>query len=132
MGSFRPRTASAGLRAPALDERLALRRIPLTRPWHQGDADRHHISNAAELLGLANCDHDAVRIIMAARVRLRLLRMLRQTPEVRDNVRRIARARDVLLKTVVELYPYPNTARYFSVEKAIHGLPAHAGGREST
>ena len=65
----------------------------------------------ASVLGLAGYDHDAVRIIMAAQLRLRLLRMRRQTPDVRDRARRIARARDVLLRTAVQLQHSPASPR---------------------
>jgi hypothetical protein len=130
MSSFRPRTATARLGVPALDERLAAWQTSRTIPGNLGCGVRHHVGDEAKLLGLEDYDHDAVRIIMAARVRLRLLRMMRQTPEVRDNVRRVARARDVLLQNVVELYPHP--ARQFPVEKALRGVAAIAGGREST
>lgn len=64
----------------------------------------------ASVLGLAGCHHDAARIIMAAQFRLRLLRMERQTPDIRNRVRRIARARDVLLRTAVQLQHAPASA----------------------
>lgn len=72
---------------------------------------REDFNDDAALLGLAGYDHDAVRIIMAAQLRLRLLRMRRQTPDVRDRARRIARARDVLLRTAVQLQHPPASPR---------------------
>ena len=75
-------------------------------PRQGGDFDDN-----ASVLGLAGYDHNAVRIIMAAQLRLRLLRMRRQTPDVRDRARRIARARDVLLRTAVQLQHPPASPR---------------------
>jgi len=75
-------------------------------PRQGGDFDDN-----ASVLGLAGFDQDAVRIIMAAQLRLRLLRMRRQTPDVRDRARRIARARDVLLRTTVQLQHPPASPR---------------------
>ncbi len=77
---------------------------PPPRQWGEFDDD-------ASLLGLAGYDHDAVRIIMAAQLRLGLLRMRRQTAEVRDRARRIARARDMLLRTAVQLQHPPASPR---------------------
>lgn len=85
-------TKTSRLRVPALEDRLAM------HPPRRADCE-----DSASLLGLSGYDHDAVRIIMAAQVRLRVLRMTRQTSETRERVRRIARARDTLLQTAVHL-----------------------------
>lgn len=79
-------------RVSVLEDRLAL------QPPQRGDCE-----DSASLLGLSGYNHDAVRIIMAAQVRLRVLRMTRQTVEIRERVRRIAHARDALLQTAVHL-----------------------------
>jgi hypothetical protein len=88
----------------ALDDRIAAHRPPVG-DGQGSPSSGSRIDDDASLLGLSGYDHDAVRIIMAAQLRLRVLRMKRQTPEVRDRVRRIARARDVLLRTATLLDP---------------------------
>lgn len=56
----------------------------------------------AALLGIGVQECDAARIIMAARVRLRLLRQSEPPMQVRSRVKQIMRARDVLLLSAVQ------------------------------
>ncbi|MBL6831218.1 MAG: hypothetical protein ISQ70_07355 [Pirellulales bacterium] len=108
----------SGEKSPATGQK-ALIDIDDAAPWRRLGIDTMEppprqggdFDDNASVLGLAGYDHNAVRIIMAAQLRLRLLRMRRQTPDVRDRARRIARARDVLLRTAVQLQHPPASPR---------------------
>jgi len=107
----RSKTAFAAvLGLPAIDERRPARPVGREERKKTSTTD-HRISDDASLLGLSGYDHDAVRIIMAAQIRLRMLRLRRQTPEIRDRARRISRARDMLLRTAVWMQPAASSAR---------------------
>lgn len=107
----RSKTAFAAVQGiPAIDERRSSRLQGRVEGKKTSTAD-HRISDDASLLGLSGYDHDAVRIIMAAQIRLRILRLRRQTPEIRDRARRISRARDMLLRTAVGMQPADSSAR---------------------
>lgn len=59
-------------------------------------------SDFADLLGVGVQERDAARIIMAAQLRLRLLRQSQPPRCVRNRARQIMQARDVLLRSAVQ------------------------------
>lgn len=61
----------------------------------------------ADLLGIGGQECDAARIIMAAQVRLRLLRQSQPPRHARDRAQQIMQARDVLLRSAVEATHVP-------------------------
>lgn len=65
----------------------------------------------AALLGLSGQEHDASRIIMAARVRLQLIRRAYGLRESRRRAQQIKQARDALLITAVAASPASRFAR---------------------
>lgn len=83
--------------------------IPSSRvSYFRGDADSSGSpSEFADLLGIGRQECDAARIIMAARVRLRLLRQSQPPRYVRDRAQQIMQARDVLLRSAVEATHVP-------------------------
>lgn len=60
------------------------------------------VDQSATVLGVPQIERDASRIIMAAQLRLRLLRQSPQTRHVRFRVAEVTHARDVLLRRAVE------------------------------
>lgn len=78
--------------------------LPVSRlPFFRNEEDRcGSPAEFAALLGIGGQERDAARIIMAAQLRLRLLRQSHPPRYVRDRAKQIMQARDVLLRSAVE------------------------------
>lgn len=107
------RRARASVVPPATDVGTDVQRRPSTMPmsrtsFFRGDADGGGSpAEFANLLGIGGQECDAARIIMAAQVRLRLLRQSQPPRHVRDRAQQIMQARDVLLRSAVEATHVP-------------------------
>jgi len=77
----------------------------------QAEKQSSDAGQSATVLGVPQVERDASRIIMAAQLRLRLLRQSPQTRHVRFRVAEVTHARDVLLRRAVEFSQTPAARR---------------------
>jgi hypothetical protein len=77
----------------------------------QAEKQSSDAGQSATVLGVPQVERDASRIIMAAQLRLRLLRQSPQTRHVRFRVAAVTHARDVLLRRAVEFSQTPAARR---------------------
>lgn len=98
------RRARASVVPSAKDVQRRTSTMPVSRtPFFRGEADGGDLpADFAALLGIGGQERDAARIIMAAQLRLRLLRQSQPPRYVRDRAKQIKQARDVLLRSAVE------------------------------